>query len=130
MIWLNLKQNTCPHCSADIVEDHLLGEFKCVVCKFHITAAKKLAIETHRANPDSAIIRMRWQNLREEKCPMCASSLDYGVGPYEILACIAPDCTFKIRHDTFLEILGDENHPANTFYEREKLIKHELEELQ
>ena len=87
-----------------------------------------MEIEKHRAGIESGS-KMKWQNLREEKCPMCDDALSYGIGPYEILVCMSsPGCTFKIRYDVYLGILNDHTHPCNQFYEREKLQKHGLTE--
>ena len=128
MNWENLKQNKCPHCS-ELLEESLIDfKFNCTSCLFTIDISRKLSIEAHRAHPEKAGVKLRWQNLRDERCPICTSHLNYGTGTYDILTCINPDCTFKIRHDRFVEIMADASHPCNQFYEREKLQRHGIEE--
>lgn len=128
MNWENLKYNKCPYDNGDLEESPLDFKFYCTSCRFNIDANRKLSIEAHRGNPENKGIKIKWQNLRDEKCPLCASHLSYGTGAYDILACINGDCTFKIRHDRFVEIMADVSHPCNQFYEREKLQRHGIEE--
>ena len=129
MNWDNLKLNLCPHCG-DKIEEH--GEqFNCIVCAFKIDSGRKLEIEIHRAHPENRPTKKRhWQNLRDERCPICGGNLNYGAEPYEILSCLKAECSFKIRHDRFLEILADPNHSCNKFFERERIQKYGIEEEQ
>lgn len=126
MNWEYLKDNKCPHCGQALRENVL--EFKCTRCTFTISPERKLSIEEHRAHPERSIVKLKWQNLRDERCPICSKALNYTTGIFEILACMDSGCSFKIRHDRFLEILNDETHPCNRFYEREKLKTHGITE--
>lgn len=126
MNWENLKTNHCPHCGQPLIEAGQI--FSCTFCTFKIDIGRKMSIETHRAHPEKAGVKIKWQNLKKERCPICESDLDYGTGVYEVLACLNPNCTFKIRHDRFVEIMADPSHPCNQFYEREKTKTHDLEE--
>ncbi len=58
---------------------------------------------------------MKWQNLRDGRCPVCGNILKDGVGPYMILVCTSSECTFRIREDNLLEILRNKNHAANLY---------------
>lgn len=129
MNWENLKQNRCPYDYGTLEENPLDYKFYCTTCKFNIDASRKMSIETHRGNPElGPTLKVKWQNLKKEKCPLCSTDLSYGIGAYDILTCLDANCTFKIRHDRFSEILADHTHPCNIFYEKEKLQNHNIEE--
>lgn len=128
MNWENLNDNRCPHCGAEL-KDNVL-EFKCMKCTFIIDSDRKEQIQKHRAHPGGNTVKIKWQNLRDERCPICGGNLNYGIGPFEILACMKDGCTFKIRYDRLAEILNDAEHSCNKFYDREKQKIHGLNELQ
>ena len=125
MNWPELATNQCPYCNGNLVE--VEQEFVCLDCNFKIDTHRKISIETHRAHPENACRKLKWQNLVVEKCPVCSSDLCYGIGPYEILACLNGECSFKIRYDKLQEILDDPTHPCRQFYEREKQKIHGIE---
>lgn len=127
MNWEYLKDNKCPHCGENLRENIL--EFKCIKCTFVIDSDRKMAIQQHRGNPRIGnIVKIKWQNLKEEKCPICGDNLNYGVGVFEVLVCLNTNCSFKIRHDRFVEILNDPTHPCNRFFERNRTEKYDITE--
>lgn len=124
MKWQNIRQFRCPYDNEALVRRRD-GSIKCTVCYFHIESKRFNEIMEHRASPQkNGITRLKWQYLREGKCPACAHDLISGNGPYEISKCVSADCTFHIREDRMQEILQDPNHPANRF-PLENLQRHE-----
>lgn len=114
MKWENLKTFTCPHCGKELTQGG--EEIQCTQCRFKIEYERYKAILTHRSSPEATIVKMRWQNLKESKCPMCSNQLIDAYGKYRVLKCISSECTFKIREDRMSEIINDQTHPANRFY--------------
>lgn len=129
MKWENLKLNKCPYDFGTLEENPLDYKFYFTTSKFNIDFDRKTSIEIHKGNPAVGVIQqIKWQRLKEERCPLCSSDLSYGIGAYDILTCIDANCTFKIRHDRFVEILADKTHPCNIFFQKEKMQKHNLDE--
>jgi len=114
MTWTNLKEMLCPYCNANLSHDI---EVRCTQCFFHIDKDKFLSIIANRGFPTRKIQKLKWQNLRDDKCPICEHDLIQNIeGVYDIMKCSDANCTFKIRNDKFFAIILDENHPANRFY--------------
>lgn len=115
MNWENLKLNRCPHCGNNLKE--YISEYECTECTFHIEKTRFAAILQNRAYPDRKIVKLKWQNIKDDKCPVCSSDLKPNMeGAYEIMKCSSPECVFKIREDKLLSITSDPDHPANKFY--------------
>lgn len=121
MNWKNLSTFDCPHCSSKLVRGD--GEIFCSECTFVISKARFHSISVHRSGnrrPDG-IKPMKWQNLRKDVCPLCDNTLVYNMeSGLDLMKCMTPDCTFKIRQDRLEDILNDENHLCNIFYRMEQ----------
>lgn len=121
MHWENLKDLRCPHCSEKLQKEMIDDVVRCTVCTFSIEEKRFSAIKAHRSNPERATVKLKWQNIREDKCPMCGDSIRPTLlGHLAILRCSSSVCTFIIRESTLEEILANENHPVNTFYKQHK----------
>lgn len=120
MKWENLKNFTCPHCSEKLHHVIEKAVIVCTACTFNIEEGRFEAIRAHRSNPERATIRLRWQNIREDRCPMCGERIrPTFIGQLALMRCSSAQCTFKIREDRLEQILTDEHHPANTFYKKQ-----------
>ena len=115
MKWANLKNNNCPYCGSKMLEQN--GDtHKCSKCMFKIEHERLTKILEHRSNPlRSGIIKMKWQNLKIGRCPLCGDHLNKAIGQYEVSQCVSINCTFHIREDRMQRILTDAQHPANNF---------------
>lgn len=119
MNWENLRKNECPHCSAAIELDRKEHMIKCVQCRFKIEPDRFHSILRHRGQRPTSIIKMRWQNLQESRCPICANFLRDQPGTLTaVLRCSTSDCTFSIMESRLTEILRDLDHPANRFFNK------------
>lgn len=110
MNWKNLKEFLCPHCGNPMEKNE--KEIACTKCTFHIEHARFYSIMQNRGGDHESIVKMKWQNLHQDCCPMCASVLvknDRG------LKCTSENCTFLITDSKMEEIMKDRNHPANRF---------------
>lgn len=58
---------------------------------------------------------MKWQQLKQGKCPMCNDLMNEAVGKFSVLRCISLDCPFKIRDDALAAMLADSTHPINKY---------------
>ena len=97
------------------------GMIRCSMCTFKIDEDRFHAIQAHRSHPERATVKIKWQNIRDDKCPMCGDSIRPTLlGHLALLRCVSSDCTFKIREERLNEILADPQHPANTFYNLNK----------
>ena len=115
MNWENLKKNMCPYCESFLIFDDD-NEINCTECRFHISPQRFKAILANRTNPEKAVYKLHWQNLREGRCPRCGDELRDSIGKYEISECMKnPECPFKIRNDKMDAILADPLHPAHQF---------------
>ena len=120
MEWKNLKYFRCPHCGEKLVEDVGKEWIRCTSCTFVIASTRCKEITIHRSYPEKTIIKMRWQNIKDDHCPVCGSNLYQNMeGKFDILKCVQATCTFKIRTDKLEEILADEMHPANVYHNRD-----------
>lgn len=115
MNWSNLQTNTCPYCNAVLRRADAKGMVRCDHCSFHIEEARMISIRDNRRQKTMPVIRMKWQNLKHDKCPMCGDDLTPTHGQYAVLRCMKTECSFHIRVDRLTEILGDKEHPANRF---------------
>lgn len=114
MKWELLKKNLCPYCESILIFDGE-QEIECTSCRFHISPVRYKAIAEKRTDT-TPTIRLRWQNLREGRCPQCGEDLRDGNGKFEITICTKqPLCTFKIRNDKYDEIMADPLHPAHQY---------------
>lgn len=121
MKWENLGSFCCPHCGEKLkMED----EVQCTRCTFRITIDRFKSIAAHRAHPERAVTKMKWQYLIDDRCPVCASNLMPNVeGRYAFMKCISSECTFRIREDKISEIKNDPAHPANVFYNKTRVYR-------
>lgn len=119
MNWDNLKTQNCPYCGNHLVDTG--PEMKCKHCKFHIDHVKCAAIVKSRSGEGES--KMKWQNIIEEKCPICGEMLREGEGHHEKLRCTDGRCTFKISNAMLRQILDDPTHPANRFYELDQEVE-------
>lgn len=118
MNWENLKTQSCPYCGYHLEDTGF--EMACLHCTFHIEHGKYDSIRENRGS--NGDIKMKWQNIIEEKCPMCGERLREGEGRHEKLRCTDASCTFKISNSMLRQILDDPTHPANRFYELDKQV--------
>lgn len=123
MKWQNLRNFRCPHCDEKLKREDNLGIIRCSQCRFIIDKTRFIQISEHRSYPQREIIPMKWQNLKEDRCPICSSNLYPSTdGNLEFLLCSGKKkCVFKISIAHLDRILADPNHPANLFYEGEKI---------
>jgi DNA-directed RNA polymerase subunit RPC12/RpoP len=112
MNWENLKTNSCPFCSANLIEEAETEMLHCEACRFRIEVARAKSIATHR-NAEGTIVPMRWQLLHKNECPMSGEKLVPIEGATFIKRCVNDECVFRISDKRMIEILDDENHPAN-----------------
>lgn len=122
MNWENAKENNCPHCAELLIFEEEIIE--CTGCKFKIEPERLKLILTHRAKYKQRPLhypQMKWQNLIDHKCPICASFLrDRNTGiENQLLECLG-GCGFKIRSVSLDAIIQNPNHLANIFREKEK----------
>lgn len=121
MKWENLGTFNCPHCEAKLKMEE---EVQCTRCTFHITIERFKSIAAHRAHPGGQVIKMKWQYLINDRCPVCASNLMPEIaGKYSLMKCVESTCAFRIREDKMDEIKSDPDHPANVFYNRTKVYR-------
>jgi hypothetical protein len=114
MKWENLKSMLCPYCSKALTEDL---EVRCTECYFHIDKDRFKSIVEHRGFPNRNIVKLKWQNLKDDRCSVDAHFLKPNVeGKYDVLKCSNSECTFRIRADRLAEIVADPKHEANRFY--------------
>jgi len=114
MNWENLRKMLCPYCDKELTKDI---EVRCTECFFHIDEVRFKSIIENRGFPDRPKIKMRWQNLKDDRCPIDANFLQQNTeGKVKVLKCSKDDCAFKIKDDRLQEILKDEKHSANIFY--------------
>lgn len=112
MNWENLNTQECPFCSKKIEDRE--GEMRCTKCSFHIEYRRYHQIRAVRSK-NGQVIRMKWQYLKQGKCPMCEDLLKDSIGKYSVLRCINQDCPFKIREDALAAMLADSSHPVNKY---------------
>jgi ssDNA-binding Zn-finger/Zn-ribbon topoisomerase 1 len=56
---------------------------------------------------------MRWNNLRENKCPKCGADLEWRDANYnKVFVCVDPKCDFYINDNKFEKIVMDMNNKA------------------
>lgn len=118
MKWENLKSNHCPFCGEYIVRDELGLNMKCTYCRFVIEIERFNLIALHRGKPEQDHKKMKWQNLHDNKCPLCDQELMEELSRYEIVRCVNLTCDFRIRQDNLNRILQDPNHSANIFHKK------------
>ncbi len=114
MNWENLKTFECPYCGHPLL--NTVPDICCSHCDFIIARDRFKRILSNRTNEKPAK-PMRWQNLRDARCPLCSDLLVYvteGKSLFE--KCIVESCGFKISHFQVETILADPAHPANKFY--------------
>ncbi len=117
MKWELLRQRRCPHCEDSLYENQYEKIFECMSCRFNIDQARFVAISRARGGYKSGSdhVRIQWQYILEDKCPICKDILHVPAGRQEFRKCISPECTFFIKEETVQMILGDPNHPAYKF---------------
>lgn len=118
MKWENLREMLCPYPYCEKLLYEQGEEVKCTKCYFHMTKEKFIGTLQHRAFPDRPHKKNRWQNLREDRCPMqdCNYRLTPSMeGRLDMMKCCNPECVFKITMERFNIILGDQSHAANIF---------------
>lgn len=115
--WRNLRTNNCPYCNGDLKVKEIDGvqELKCESCYFHIPTARAKSIVENRRPRQEPIVRIKWQMLRIERCPICSDMLMKKEGEYAILKCVSHLCTFHIREDILQKYLSDPAHPVNRY---------------
>lgn len=115
MNWENLKRMLCPYCDKALTKDI---EIRCSECLFHIDEKRFNSIVEHRGFPRrDNITRMKWQNIKDDRCPVCSRDLyPSSDGRLNYLKCSNGDCTFRIKESYLQEIIADPTHPANRFY--------------
>lgn len=118
MKWENLNSEACPYCDNKLVDRD--GEMRCVSCTFHIDKVRYTAIRKHRSQLTDGSPKMKWQNVVDMLCPICASNLRDSEGKNGMQRCSNAHCTFKISDDMLGAILKDPNHPANRYHEVEQ----------
>jgi DNA-directed RNA polymerase subunit RPC12/RpoP len=117
MNWENLRQFRCPYCGHDLLKE--TDKIKCTHCHFRIEPERFKSISENRRQNPTTNIKIKWQNLINGLCPICASMLRPNEeGKLRFQKCINFDCTFKITDSRYGEILNDEMHPANIFYKQ------------
>lgn len=116
MNWNNLHQFRCPYCDNDLQKRE--SEIGCTSCFFHIGHQKFADIlESHKQKPTVKMI-VKWQNLNYGLCPYCNNFLmPNPEGNQRFLKCINHECTFKMSEVRVGEILQDQTHPANTYFQ-------------
>ncbi len=115
MNWENLKEKLCPHCSGELEFDGD-NEIRCTMCRFHMTPARYKSMLLHKAyrkEPSQPYKKLYWQNVKVGRCPECGDDLNDGNGKFEIIVCISPECTFKMRADTLAAMLADPLHSCH-----------------
>lgn len=115
MNWSNLQKNACPYCNGVLRKPDTKGIVRCDHCNFRIEEPRMMSIRDNRRQNITSTIKMRWQNLKKDKCPLCGDDLTPNQGQYAVLRCMKTECNFHIRVDRLTEILGDKEHPANRF---------------
>lgn len=114
MNWENLKNMVCPYCEEALTID---VEIRCTKCVFHIEKGRFKSIVEHRGYPKENIVKLKWQNIRDHKCPVDGMDLMPDIErAFEVYKCTKSDCTFRIREDRMQQFLRDPEHPANRFY--------------
>ena len=113
MKWENLKNGLCPHCNGKLTKDL---EIRCTRCNFHIDTNKFNGIISHRGTENKDHVKIKWQNLHENKCPICSYEMfDNIKDDMDFHSCMNETCDFSIKDIRMMEILADKNHPANLF---------------
>lgn len=115
MNWENLRKMLCPYCESELAKDI---EIRCTECFFHIEENRFKSIIQHRAFPDRQKINLRWQNLKDDRCPVDNYLLFHSEEDFNTLLCGNDRCVFKIKISTLLNILSDKTHAANVFYRK------------
>lgn len=114
MIWKNLAEFKCPHCSAPLLKREEENEIVCTKCHFVISETRFESIKNNRTGEPKNLIRMHWQNLHDSKCPICGIGLK--IDKRSFRRCGDENCKFAIGHYKFEFIIKDPDHPANRFY--------------
>ena len=115
MVWNKLNKGECPNCGHPLKKKE--SNLKCTYCAFVIeqNRARRIA-ESRKEQLPTNHVRLRWQNLKDERCPVDGELLAPREGRFMVMHCIKPECTFNIRVDRMNQILKDPSHPANKFY--------------
>ena len=119
MKWENLQTKQCPHCESALDFGEAVGdEIVCTVCTFHIARRRFEAITEHRHQNSENVVRMKWQYLLKNRCPIDQEMLrptetKHRRNPSQ--ECMNAACPFKITNALLQEILSDPGHPANRF---------------
>lgn len=115
MDWSKLRTVDCPYCGAHL---KLCKDFlQCTSCIFTISEQRFLQIRAHRSGVNPSGLRMKWQNILEDHCPVCGDMLTPDLkGLQEFMRCIDADCAFHISCERIREIIDDKNHVAHRFY--------------
>jgi hypothetical protein len=113
MNWENLRVGKCPYCGETLMEEE---KVRCTKCHFHIDRARVISmIDNMIAKAAPGYVKKKWQNLHENKCPVCSFSLTPTLEFKNHLRCSNGDCLFHIDKDRVKEILNDPYHNANRF---------------
>lgn len=116
MDWSKLRTVDCPYCGAhlELGKDFL----QCTSCLFTISEQRFVQIRAHRSGVNESKIKMKWQNILEDHCPVCGDMLTPDTkGQLDYMKCIDSACAFHISSARIKEIVEDKNHVAYRFYQ-------------
>lgn len=114
MNWQNLSDQKCPHCGEHLEDRN--REMRCTSCLFHVEYKKYHQIRAVQQKLEGRErVVMRWQDLKNGKCPMCGGFVKDSTGKYNMTVCNDAMCPFKIRDDDLERILQNPEHPINKY---------------
>lgn len=116
MKWENLTKFICPHCENPLQKSSRDDAIHCTECLFFITYQRYQAILLHRSQKPDFVVKMKWQNIIDNVCPVCESRMRDQEGSFDIHRCSNANCSFKIREDSLQAILANKTHVAWRFY--------------